>query len=791
MGAGDEGDGDFTLGVSPAFRFPLLLSALRRERLRRMLLRGAKRVTMVSPLPLSFVEQRETMKKVRTGGGWPAIRYTLAKGREAGGLWKLWKAMRSKNACKTCALGMGGQRGGMVNEAGHFPEVCKKSLQAMVADMQGAIAPRFWQRYAAAELRALSPRELENCGRLVEPVLFTRASGRYRPVSWDEAFERIVQKLRSTAADETFWYFSGRSSNEAGFLLQMVARLYGTNNVNNCSYYCHQASGVGLTSVTGSGTATLTLEDLDQSDLVFVIGGNPASNHPRLMRTLMQVRRRGGQVVVINPVIETGMVNFSVPSDVRSLLFGSQIASLYVQPDIGGDLALLTGIAKRIDELGATDEAFLSEHCTGWPELAAQLRATAWEEICQKSGVARKEIDAIAELYAKSKKAVLSWTMGITHHAHGVENVQAIGNLALLRGMVGRPGTGLMPIRGHSNVQGIGSVGVTPQLKEAIFERLQNYFGVELPTQPGLDTMGCMDGALAGRQKVGFCLGGNLYGSNPDAHYAEQSLASLEMLVYLNTTLNTGHAYGLAEETIILPVLARDEEPQPTTQESMFNFVRLSDGGPRRLAGPRSEVEIIATIAQGVLGDRTPVDWQAMQNTGRIREAIAEIVPGFEAIAAIDKTKSEFQIGGRTFHEPRFATSDGRARLHTHPLPELKGGDDGLRLMTVRSEGQFNTVVYEDYDLYRGIEGRDVILLHPRDLDRLNLRAEQRVTVTSSTGALENIRVVPFAEIKPGNALMYYPEANVLVSRDLDPRSKTPAFKGVVVTLQTAPLAVV
>lgn len=725
------------------------------------------------------------MKKVRSGGGWPAIAYTLRKAQEAGGLLKLWKAMRSNNACKTCALGMGGQRGGMVNEAGHFPEVCKKSLQAMVADMQGAITSEFWHRYTPAALRQLSPRELENCGRLTQPVIYTPELRRFQPISWEEATDRIVDKLRELSPDETFWYFSGRSSNEAGFLLQMFARLYGTNNVNNCSYYCHQASGVGLTSVTGSGTATITLEDLDESDLVFVIGGNPASNHPRLLRTLMQVRRRGGQVIVINPIVETGLVNFSVPSDVRSLLFGSEIASLYVQPHIGGDLALLAGIGKRLLETDGVDETFLSSSCEGWSQLKRRLEDSSWDEIVRKSGVSQADINEIADRYAAAKSAVFSWTMGITHHTHGVENVQAIGNLALMRGMVGRRGAGLMPIRGHSNVQGIGSVGVTPRLKDAIFDRLQNHFDVKLPTTVGRDTMECMQGAASGDLKLGFCLGGNLYGSNPDATFAQEALEKLEMVVYLNTTLNTGHAYGLARETIILPVLARDEEPQPTTQESMFNFVRLSDGGPARLAGPRSEVEVIAAIAEQTMeGTSTPVDWKAMRSTGRIREAIGEIVPGFEKIKEIDQTKEEFQIGGRTFHEPRFATSSGRANLHTHELPELRGtGPDELRLMTIRSEGQFNTVVYEDYDLYRGVERRDVVLIHPEDIARLGLQDVETVTVHGPAGSLRGIHLHPFAEIRPGNIAMYYPEANTLVSREVDPASKTPAFKGVVVTL--------
>jgi molybdopterin-dependent oxidoreductase alpha subunit len=752
------------------------------------------------------------MKKVKTGGGWPALLYTLRKGREAGGVWKLWKAMRSKNACKTCALGMGGQRGGMVNEAGHFPEVCKKSLQAMVADMQGAITPDFWAKYGPDELRGLSPRELETCGRLTQPVLYTTELKRYQPISWEDAFARIVGKLRELTPDETFWYFSGRSSNEAGFLLQMFARLYGTNNVNNCSYYCHQASGVGLTSVTGSGTATVTLDDVEKADLVFVIGGNPASNHPRLMRSLMSVRRAGGEVIVINPILETGLVNFSVPSDVRSMLFGTKIASLYVQPHIGGDLALLTGICKQIVETSAHDVPFLENHCNNWDELRERLAAVSWEEIIAKSGVPRAEIDEIAKRYAKAKNVVFSWTMGITHHVHGVENVQAIGNLALLRGMVGKPGAGLMPIRGHSNVQGIGSVGVTPKLKDVLFDRLQSHFDVTLPTTEGRDTMACMEGADKGELKFGLCLGGNLYGSNPDSTFAQQALEKLDTLVYMSTTLNTGHAFGLAKETIILPVLARDEEPQATTQESMFNYIRLSDGGPARHAGPKSEVEVIASIAAGVAGAHAngnhtngappassnqhpasgiaAINWQSMQDTGRIRDAIAAIVPGYEQISEIDKNKQEFQVGGRTFHQANFPTINGRANLHTHQLPEIQGtGERELRLMTIRSEGQFNTVVYEDYDLYRGVERRDVILLHPDDVRRLHVDLGMTVAVHGPAGTLRNVRIHPFEEIRPGNAAMYYPEANVLVSRHLDPSSKTPAFKCVIVRLEAEGLA--
>ncbi len=719
------------------------------------------------------------MKKPRAGGGWPAIRYTFSKARQAGGFFKLWRAMRSRNACKTCALGMGGQKGGMVNERGAFPEVCKKSLQAMVADMQGGIKPEFFATYSIAQLQRFSPREMESAGRLTQPLLHRSGEQFYRPIEWDAALALVVDKLKSLSAEETFWYFSGRSSNEAGFLLQLFARMYGTNNVNNCSFYCHQASGVGLNSVLGTGTATLALEDVEHADLVFVIGGNPASNHPRLMTTLKHVRRKKGEVIVINPVVETGLVNFKVPSDPISLLFGTKIATLYVQPHIGGDLALLTGVAKRVVEMGAHDEAFLQAHTTGWEELRERLAAVSWEEILGKSGVTRAEIDEIATRYAKAKNVVFSWTMGITHHTHGVENVEAIANLALLRGMVGRPHAGLMPIRGHSNVQGIGSVGVTPKLKEAIFDNLKSHYGIELPTTPGLDTLACMEAADEGRLKMGFCLGGNLYGSNPAARYAQRALSKLDLLVYLNTTLNTGHASGLAKETLILPVLARDEEPHPTTQESMFNYIRLSDGGPRRHEGPKSEIEVISRIADGVLGGSGPVKWAGMVETDGIRAMIAATVPGFEAIETIGATKQEFQIPGRTIHEPSFPTPDGKARLRTHELPSLMQRENTVRLMTVRSEGQFNTVVYEDYDFYRGIDRRDVVLLHPDDVARFGLEPEQRVAVCSDEGRMEGILVKSFPEIRAGNALMYYPEANVLVPKSADPRSKTPCFKSI------------
>ena len=375
--------------------------------------------------------------KVKSGGGFRAIHYTFKKGREAGGLLKLFRAMRSRNACKTCALGMGGQKGGMVNEKGTFPEVCKKSLQAMVADMQPAIASDFWLKHSIEELKTFSPRKLENLGRLSQPIRYRRGEQYFEPITWTEAITSITNKMNLIEADRSFFYFSGRSSNEAGFLLQLMARLYGTNNVNNCSYYCHQASGVGLQSSIGTGTATIVLDDLEKSDCVFLIGGNPASNHPRLMTSLMHVRRRGGKVIVINPVRETGLLNFRIPSDPWSLLFGTRIATHYLQPHIGGDLALLWGLAKSLKSQNRIDRSYLNQHCRDESAWCDALDSLEWDEIETKSGILKDEIDLIAKLYGQSDRAVFAWTMGITHHAHGVQNVQAIANLALSRGRGG------------------------------------------------------------------------------------------------------------------------------------------------------------------------------------------------------------------------------------------------------------------------------------------------------------------------------------------------------------------
>lgn len=695
--------------------------------------------------------------------------------------------MLSRNACKTCAYGMGGQEGGMRNEAGSFPEFCKKSVQAMAADMQPPIADDFFERHSVEELSRRTSRELENLGRLAYPIALRGGDTHYRRIDWNDALERTAAALRRTDPRRSFFYASGRSSNEAAFLLQWLARVYGTNNVHNCSYYCHQASGVGLGASIGTGTATVTLDDIHTADFVLLIGANPASNHPRLITELAELRARGGMVVVVNPMRETGLDRFNIPSRPGSLLFGSEINDLYVQPCVGGDIPFLKGVLKVLMEEGALDEQFIADHTNGFGELRASLERESLDELAAASGVERSVIEQTGRMYAAARSAMFMWAMGITHHEHGSENVMMIANLALARGMVGRPGAGLMPIRGHSNVQGIGSVGFAPEMKEGFLQKMEEMYGLTVPGWKGMDSMECVHASYRGEIDTALMLGGNFYAANPDLNYAREALSRINTVVHINTKLNQGHVVPLpgeeGGEVIILPTYTRDEELQETTQESMFSYVRLSDGGMRGPRGQiRTETDIVTSIG-GRLLPEGPVNFLGLKNHNDIRRVMAQVVPGYGEVATIGETKKEFYVSGRVRHEPRFNFPDGKARFIPVETPRLTRQPNELHLMTIRSEGQFNTVVYEEHDRYRNQSSRDVIMMNPDDIRQLGLREGERVVVSSEVGRMENLRVSPY-DIARGGAAMYYPEANVLVPTRVDGKSRTPGFKNVLVSVE-------
>jgi molybdopterin-dependent oxidoreductase alpha subunit len=712
------------------------------------------------------------------GGGPKKLLYTVETIRRMG-VGKAAKALTSHNACKACAYGMGGQKGGMTNELGEFPSVCNKSVQAQSTDIQPAIPDEAFL-HPLSDLQQLSGREMEKLGRLNTPLFKVRGGDRFEPVGWEFAIAHAAANLKTTDPGRSFFYSSGRSSNEAGFVFQLLARAWGTNNVNNCSYYCHQATSEGLATTIGKGTATVELEDLTGADLIFVIGANPSSNHPRFIHMLKHCRDRGGDVIVINPAKEPGLVKFAVPKSPASMLAGgTEIASDYLQPRIGTDLWLFKGLMKAILAMGAEDRSYIAAHSEGFDALRADLDALDWDEIERTTGLTRAAIERVATSYAARQNVVFAWGMGMTHHLHGVENVEAIANLALLRGMIGKRFAGLLPLRGHSNVQGIGTIGVKPVVSEQVFAAMEQAFGINLSRAKGLDTMAGLEAAERGEIDAAVVMGGNLWGATPDTAFASRAMEAIGFKLFLTTTLNRGHVHGLGEgEVLILPVTARDEEWSPTTQESMFNYVRLSDGGIRRLSNVRPETVILSDLAQQLLPG-SPIPFERFKEHRQVRAAIAKIVPGLEGLADIDVAKREFHVRNRVMHTPEFGTKDGKAHFVATPLPPAPGK---LTLATVRSEGQFNTIIYEEQDSYRLKAGRDAIFLNRDDMAAHGVADGQRVTIASDHGRMDGVAMA--FDLPSGSALAYYPEANVLCGTAVDPRSKTPAFKSVPIWIE-------
>jgi len=593
-----------------------------------------------------------------------------------------------------------------------------------------------------------------------------------------------AEKFVTTDPSKSFFYSSGRSSNEAGFVFQLLARLYGTNNVNNCSYYCHQATSEALGSTIGTGTATVELEDLSHCDMVFVIGANPASNHPRFIHQLKGVRDRGGKVIIINPAKEPGLVRFAVPKSAKSMITGGTwIASEYLQPAIGSDIALFKGIAKSVLEKQAENSGFITQYTEEFDAFRQDIENTLWQTIEQTTGISREEIHKVADQYIAAEHVIFAWGMGMTHHQHGVENIEYISNLALLRGMIGKPGAGLLPLRGHSNVQGIGTIGVKPVLAEDVFHHIESELGTQLPTSKGMDTLACIKAAHTGEIDAALIMGGNLYGATPNSTWAEEALDNIGFKLFLTTTLNPGHIHGCnTSESMILPVTARDEEWQPTTQESMFNYVRLSDGGIERHENTRPEVVVLSDLAQQLL-ENSPIDFSQFKQHKNVRETISKVIPGMEQLADIDVEKQEFHIRGRLKNTPEFNIPGGRAHFKVQPIPpQLKNSEFPLTLMTVRSEGQFNTIIYEETDSYRNTQERWSVLMNPATIQRLGIH-NSVVNLVSAYGRMNHVRVYPF-ELPDNNLMAYFPEANVLIGYESDPRSKTPAFKSVPVNIE-------
>ena len=622
-----------------------------------------------------------------------------------------------------------------------------------------------------------------------------KGSNHYQRITWAEVYQIAETALRKSP-ERVASYSSGRSSNEAAYLLQLMMRALGSNNLADCSDLCHAPSTVGLKEVFGSGTSMVSLDSLKQSDCVVLVGSNAPANHPRLMNELIKIREKKGKIIIINPQIEVGLVKFASPAfPIKSLLKGgSDISTLYLQPIPGSDVAVFVGIQKSLLEQNLVDFDYLQNYTEGWQEVINHAQNISWETISQTCGLSPEEIEEVAYTIGKSSRVVFAWAMGITHHTNGVDNVKSIANTALITGNAGKLGAGTMPIRGHSNVQGFGSMGVTTRLSEPVKQALRQILGQPVSETKGYDARALITAADRGKVDTLLCLGGNLYAANPDLTQAKRALGKIETIFYVGTKPNLGHFHGLAQEnTLILPVFNRFENPHRTTTESGNNFVRLNESGKTHLHSHQtdliSEIELITNIAHRLHGTN-PLNWRRLQDTSYIRELIAKSIPGYQKIGEIDQTKEEFTIEGRIFSQPCFGTVSGKAQMKVTPLPELTIPDKaffGVRedtqgivliLGTGRGYGQHNTVVYRTADKYRGMPHRNCILMNLVDIKKAGFQPHQQVRVRGDGGELKKVEIVA-GEILEGVAFMFYPEANILFKAKIDPRCGTPAYKRV------------
>ncbi|ELR99150.1 FdhF/YdeP family oxidoreductase [Gloeocapsa sp. PCC 73106] len=722
-----------------------------------------------------------------TGGGIPVLQYWFEKTLSPTGV-KLWQTLQHQSACLACAWGTGGQKGGFVNEEGEILQRCAKSVEAIASELQPPIPQGFFREKSISELQQLTSQECDRLGRLSYPLLLRSRATHYQPITWSEVYQIATQAF-SHQPETIASYSSGRSSNEAAYLLQLLMRAKGSNNLADCSDLCHAPSTIGLKQVFGSGTSMVSLESLKHCDCLVLIGSNAPANHPRLLNELIKLRERGGKIIIVNPQLEIGLIKFASPAfPIKSLLKGgSDIATLYLQLIPGSDVALFVGIQKSLQEQNLVKTDYLEAYTENWQDILDFALNTDWQTITNNCGLSEEEISEAAYVIGTSDKVVFAWAMGITQHENGVDNVHSIANTALITGNAGKLGAGTMPIRGHSNVQGFGSMGVNIALREDLKLALTQLIGKPIDTSKGYHTRSLIEAATQGKVNTLFCLGGNLYAANPDLQQAKQALGEIETIFYVATKPNLGHFHGLAKgDTLILPVFNRFENPHKTTTESGNNFVRLNSPGKSHIKGELiSEVELITEIAHRLLGDN-PIDWRRLQDTQYVRQLIAQTIPGYQKIGEIDRTQSEFTVEGRIFTEPKFPTASGKARMFITPLPQFDEPEttEGIRviLITGRSYGQHNTVVYQTEDKYRGMPHRYCILMNRADIKQANLQEHQRVTVIGQAGKLENIEIIG-GGMRSGTAFMFYPEANQLCSGKIDPKSGTPAYKRVPVLI--------
>ncbi|QPS58355.1 FdhF/YdeP family oxidoreductase [Serratia plymuthica] len=690
-------------------------------------------------------------------------------------------------------------------------QFCENGAKAVTWEATSKrVTPEFLAANTVTSLLEKTDFELEGYGRLTHPLVYDSASDTLRPVKWEDAFKRIGEVLRGMQSpDQVEFYTSGRASNEAAYLFQLFAREFGTNNFPDCSNMCHEPTSVGLPQSIGIGKGTVSLDDFDNTELVISIGHNPGTNHPRMMGTLHELARRQIPIIVFNPLRERALERFADPQNVIEMATYSStnIASTYYQVKAGGDAAALKGIAKALLEYDAAqgagsnviDRDFIAEHTQGFEQFATDLAATPWKDIEAESGLTQENLEQVALAYAKSKATIITYGMGITQHNKGTANVRLIADLLLMRGNIGKPGAGICPLRGHSNVQGNRTVGITEKPSPEFLANLENVFGFVAPKEHGHDAVKGMQSMVEGTSRALICLGGNFAVALPDPNLCFPAMKSLDLSVHLGTKLNRSHLL-VAKETYILPCLGRteldmqDSGRQSITVEDSMSMVHASSG-KLKPASPflLSEPAIVAGMAKATLQD-SKVPWmELVADYSIIRDLIEKTIPGF------DKYNERIaQPGGFRMPLPPteriWPTPTGKAMFSVFSGVEEDAevqGDDVLRLITLRSHDQYNTTIYAMDDRYRGVFGRrDVLFMHDIDLEKRGLEHGDLVDIETVVAGrklrLENITVISY-NIAPGSVGAYYPEANVLVPLDyIDKESGTPSYKSVPVRVTHA-----
>ncbi|MDH4282047.1 MAG: FdhF/YdeP family oxidoreductase [Myxococcales bacterium] len=660
----------------------------------------------------------------------------------------------------------------------------------------------FFQQHSIDELARQSDQWLGMQGRLTQPLMLRPGSRFYEPIDWTEAFRRVADALKALdSPNEAIFYTSGRTSNEAAFLYQLFVRAYGTNNLPDCSNMCHESSGVGLGETVGMGKGSVTLDDIHDADTIIVMGQNPGTNHPRMLTALEKAKSNGAKIIAINPLPEAGLIGFVNPkSPGRVFTGGTEIADLFLQVQINGDVALLKALmcllleAEKNRPGEVLDQDFIGLHTEGFPDLREHLESQDVDELIEAAGVTTGELDRAVEIIIRSRKTIVCWAMGLTQHKNGVANVREIVNFLLMRGSIGIPGAGTCPVRGHSNVQGDRTMGIHDRPSTALLDRIQEIFDLDPPRKHGFNTVESIHAMLDGRAKFFFAMGGNFLQATPDTKQTARALGKCDMVVHVSTKLNRSHLIP-GKWSIILPCLARSEldqqayGPQFVTVENSMGVVHSSQGR-RKPAHPElfSEPAIVAWLAQEVLGPENPVGWcWLIENYDRIRDLIAITIPGFDDFNARVRRPGGFHLYN-SVRERKFDTDSGKAKFSINPAPDLSLPDGAYRMMTVRTHDQYNTTVYGNDDRYRGVRGgRRVVFVNEADMREAGFAAGSLVDITNDFGGQHRVAprftVLPYP-IPRRCVGTYFPEANVLVPLDRYAEgSYTPASKDVTVRL--------